>query len=120
MIEYSTSPIGLYAQVDNQKIGEHYTICTFFTPYKVYETDVFSSADALDPSKDVCAINPIFVEYSSSPNEAQECHKKTAEFFEQLISRDTISKRSIQCSQNIKFFRAQKINIIRQILRLSS
>lgn len=116
MIKYSSSLLGLYAEVENIKTKECFGVATFHTPYWVYETDVFKAADLLTSVKDVFAVKPLFVEYSSTLKQSEQSHIRTAELFEQMSLEDTLRKHNIEGSIAAQSYRAQKVRIIRQVI----
>ncbi len=120
MIKYSSSLLGLYAEVENIRTEESFRVTSSHAPYGAYETSVFRAADILSSTKDVFAVKPLFIEYSSTLEQARKSHIKTAELFEQLSPEDIIRKHNIEGSAAVQAYRAQKVKVLRQVISQES
>ncbi len=116
MIKYSSSLLGLYAEVENIKNKECFRVTSSHTPYGAYETSVFRASDLLTSTKDVFAVKPLFIEYASTLEEAQKSLIRTAKLFEQLSPEFVIRKNNIESSAATQAYRAQKVKVLRQVI----
>ena len=95
MIKYEPGHIGLIAKVENIKTREKFVVSTVRNPYGIYETAVKTSSSII-ATLGFSASNTVFVVNSSTQEESQRNHIRTAELFEQLNPEDLIKKYKIE------------------------
>jgi len=95
MIQNKTGPTGLSAKVENIKTSEKFIVSTAINPSGIYETMVIRASDMEAYIINPFTIKPLFVVNSSTLQQAEQSHIRTAELFEQLDPEELIRKYKI-------------------------
>ena len=108
MIKYSSAPKGsnpcLAALVENIKTKEKFAVSTIRNPYGVYETTVCRAPNLWIAGLKACFSRFVFLVNSSTLQEAEQSHVRTAELFEQLNPKELIRKYKIEGKVGLQLF----------------
>lgn len=112
MIKYSSTPKGfnpcLVAKVENLKTKEKFLVSTIRNPYGVFETVGVKAPNFFITALKFFLSRPIFVVNSSTPQETQQSHIRTAELFEQSNPKELIKKYKIEGRIGMQLFVSEK------------
>ena len=95
MIKYLSGPNGLIAEVENIKTKEKFVVVTLNLPEEAYATAVVKASNYENAIQNYSPKNIIFALNSSTWQEAQSNHTRTAGHFEQLRPEAIIRKYKI-------------------------
>ena len=113
MIKYRSAPKEsnpyLVAMVENLETKEKFSVSTIRNPYGVFETVVVKAPNFFIAALKFFLSRSIFVVNSSTPQEAQQSHIRTAELFEQLNPKELIKKYKIEGRIGMQLFVSEKI-----------
>lgn len=104
MIKYSSAPTGLSALVENIKTKEKFAVSTLCNPCGVYETAVCRAPNLWIAVFKGFFLRFVFVVNSSTSQQAEQTHIRTAELFEQLNPKDLIKKYKIEGRIGMQLF----------------
>lgn len=112
MIKYSSAPKRsnpyLVAKVENLKTNEKFSVSTIRNPYGVFETMVVKAPNSFIAALKFILSRAVFVVNSSTLQEAQQSHVRTAELFEQLNPKELIKKYRIEGRIGMQLFVSEK------------
>ena len=104
MIKYLSGPNGLIAEVENIKTKEKFVVVTLNLPEEAYATAVVKASNYENAIQNYSPKNIIFALNSSTWQEAQSNHTRTAGHFEQLRPEAIIRKYKIKRDPETGFF----------------